>query len=70
MQLILEIVPALEPKQTYTGKMLCGKAFWDSLEKSERIRAGKCIVDMVRKNLLPLCFAGTTNANWHLYQLK
>jgi hypothetical protein len=70
LQLIREIVPALEVEQVYTAKMLCGKAFWDSLKKGERIKAGKCVVDMVLKNLLPLHFAETTKANSQQYKLK
>ena len=70
LQQIRESVPALELEEVYTTKMLCGKAFWGSLGKGERICAGKCAVDMVLKNLLPLRFAGPTKANSQQYKLK
>ncbi len=70
LELIREVVPALELEQRYTAEMMCGEAFWKSVEKGERIRAGKCLVHMVQKNLLPLRFAGTTKANSRLYQMK
>ena len=70
LQQIRESVPALELEEVYTTKMLCGKEFWDTLEKGERIKAGRCVVNMVRNNLLPFRFAGTTKANSQLYQLK
>lgn len=70
LQLIREIVPALLLGEVYRTKVLCGKAFWESLEKGERIKAGKCIAHAVARGDLPLRFAGTTKANSLLYQLK
>ena len=70
LQLILDVAPALEVDRYYTAKKLCGNEFWNTLKKSQRIKAGKCVVDMVRKNLLPLCFAGPTKANSQQYKLK
>lgn len=70
LELIRDVVPALELEYSYSAEMMCGEAFWKSLEKGERINAGKCVAQMVRKNILPLCFAGKTRSNSSLYQLK
>ncbi|MER2513545.1 hypothetical protein [Nitrosomonas ureae] len=70
LQLIRDIEPALELEEVYTTKFLCGKTFWDSLEKGERINAGKCVAQMIACKALPLCFAGTSKSNSRLYQLK
>ena len=70
LQLIRDIEPALELEEIYTTKLLCGKEFWDTLEKGERINAGKCVAQMVACKALPLRFAGTSKSNSRLYQLK
>lgn len=70
LQQVRESVPALKLEEVYTTKILCGKAFWESLEKGERIRAGKCIAHAVARGDLPLRFAGITKANSQLYKLK
>lgn len=69
-QEITEIVPALIPDFDYMAKILCGTEFWNSLEKGERIMAGKCLAYMVYQGLLPLKFAGKTKTNALRYQLK
>lgn len=69
-ELISEVVPALELEQSYTAEKMCGEVFWDSLEKGERINAGKCVAQMVARKALPLRFAGKTKSNSLLYQLK
>lgn len=70
LELISEVVPALEQEQSYTAEMMCGEVFWKSLEKKERINAGKCVAQMVARKALPLRFAGTTKSNSRLYKLK
>ena len=70
LQLIRDLEPALELEKVYTTKLLCGKEFWDTLEKGERINAGKCVAQMVACKALPLRFAGTTKSNSRLYKLK
>lgn len=54
----------------YTSEVLCGTALWASLGKSEHKLAGKCIAYAVAQDLLPLEFAGRTDANARLYRLK
>lgn len=70
LELIREVVPALELEYSYTAEMMCGEAFWKSLEKDERINAGKCVAQMVACKALPLRFAGTSKSNSRLYQSK
>ena len=70
LQQVRESVPALELEEVYTAKILCGEAFWESLEKGERIRAGKCIAQMVACKALPLRFAGISESNSRLYKLR
>ncbi|MER0217513.1 MAG: hypothetical protein DU481_15430 [Nitrosomonas sp.] len=70
LQLIKKTVPDLGFEQVYTAKKLCGKEFWDTLEKSERILAGKCVVDMVRKGRVRLRSVGTNGANLALYEFS
>lgn len=70
LELIREVVPALEPGHSYTAEMMCGKVFWKSLKKGEPIMAGKCVAQMVARKALPLRFAGKTKSNSWLYKLK
>lgn len=54
----------------YTAEKLCGKKFWDALDTSEHILAGRYIVIMVANNHLPLIPSQTTSANAKQYRLK
>ena len=64
------VLPDLIPGVAYPLDALCGKAFWDSLTKGQRISAGRCMAHLVSTNAIPLKFAGKTNANSLLYCLK
>ena len=55
---VTDIVPALLPDVEYTLQMLCGPEYWDSLTMDERRSAGKCMVHMVKNELVPYDFAG------------
>lgn len=37
----------------FTSKNLLGKGFWSALSEGEHSRAGMCLLDAVRKGLLP-----------------
>lgn len=50
---VTDIVPALVPDVEYTMKLLCGPEYWDSLTNGERQSAGKCMVYMVKNELIP-----------------
>jgi hypothetical protein len=50
---VTDIFPALLPDVEYTLQMLCGPEFWESLTDGERRLAGKCMVDMVKNELVP-----------------
>ena len=55
---VTDIVPALLPDVEYTLQMLCDPEYWDSLTMDERRSAGKCMVHMVKNELVPYAFAG------------
>ena len=38
----------------FTSKQLLGMCFWSGLERGEQSLAGMCLLDAVRKGLLPL----------------
>ena len=49
-----EIVPALEPSESYTLETLCGEEFWSNLSPGECKTAGRYMTDIVKKKRLPL----------------
>lgn len=65
-----EVLPALARGENYTTKILCGKDFWSQLGNGERILAGRCLADMVVRNILPLTFAHGKHEYPKRYQLK
>lgn len=68
--LIEEVIPYLIPEGIYTAKMLCGPEFWDSLNGNEPALAGRCVFDMVRKEILPLRVIGCEHQYPKRYTLK
>lgn len=66
---VREVLPALIPGETYTLKMLCGPDYWDPLDDGDRRIAGRCMADMVAKNLLPLRFAKSKHEYPKCYQI-
>ena len=55
---VTDIVPALIPGVKYLLQKLCDPDWWDSLSRYERNMAGRCMVHMVKKGLVPYDFAG------------
>lgn len=54
----------------YTVKQLIGDKAWSTLVKIERIKAGFCVVHMVKNDLLPLHHVGENGSHSKLYCLK
>jgi hypothetical protein len=52
--LILEVLPGLVQGEAYTAEDLCGRHFWNGLKKGEPSLAGRCVMDMVLKGIVPL----------------
>jgi hypothetical protein len=67
---ILGVLHVLQPDVKYTAEMLCGPELWGSLKGVEPSIAGRCVADMVRKRILPLCFVGCEHLSPKCYILK
>lgn len=63
-------LPVLKHGVSYTLKQICGKDYWKSLTKPQRIHAGQCMAYMVELGVLPFTFAGFTGGNHKQYQRK
>lgn len=44
----------LEADTRYSAKQLCGHAFWNQLNRRERLLAGSCLAHLVSEGELPL----------------
>mgnify|MGYP001388176627 CR=1 FL=1 len=62
-------LPKLKRTLAYPSKVLCGE-FWSVQDKTQHVIIGKCIAYAVVHGMLPLAFAGRTDANAKLYRLK
>jgi len=68
--LIEEVLPALIQGMEYTAEDLCGNYFWKNLKKSDPALAGRCVMDMVLKNIFPLRTVGCEHKYPKRYTLK
>ncbi len=55
---VKEIMPALETGAHYSLQDLVGDDYWFALDNTHKRQAGRCMVDMVENEQLPLEFAG------------
>ena len=44
----------LEPGNAYTSRQICNEGFWSRLGKLERLQAGMCLRDLVKRGLVEL----------------
>ena len=65
-----DILPALIRSAKYTLKELCGDAFWQQLGAGEQRMAGRCMADMVCRELLPVLFTEGKHEYPLYYRLK
>ena len=65
-----EIVPALEPSESYTLETLCGEEFWNGLAVGERRMAGRYIAHVAKQGPFPLEFVGCKHQYPKKYRLK
>ena len=63
------IFPALLPHVKYTLQMLCGSEYWNALTDGERSSAGKCMVHMVKNELVPYTDACETCQSPKVYSI-
>jgi len=68
--IVVEIIPALEPGAGYTLKTLCGDAFWGKLSPGEQKQAGWCMKHLVLSGELPLIITESKHEYPIYYQLK
>ena len=69
-QYIVGVIPYLEPGCKYTLKGLYGPGLWNQLTNGERRKAGKYMVDIVKRKLVPLSFVGTYCDSPKRYQVN
>jgi hypothetical protein len=62
-------IPTLFPQEKYKLKNICGRDFWNRLDRNEQIIAGMCMVYLVQRYRVQMSFAGKTAYNSNLYQL-
>ncbi len=63
-------LPALVPGVSYSPEVLCGRDYWDRLQRWQQIAARKCMAYMVVHRQLPLTFGKPTRGNSKTYRLK
>ncbi len=67
---IADVLHVLKPGVEYTAEMLCGPEIWGSLKRGEPSLAGRCVMDMVLKGVLPLQVVGCEHQYPKRYTLK
>ena len=70
LEKVQSALPKLVPGKPYKLKHIYGITVWGRLDIDDRLNAGRCMVDIAAKKLLPLEHIGRGGDNAALYQLK
>ena len=64
---VLFCIKKVDPENSQTLEMICGKEFWSRLEKRDRLKVGHFIAFLVARHALPLRFGDKTGSNKQTY---
>jgi hypothetical protein len=67
---VLHRIPDLKRDRSYFLKTICGPEFWSTLDRSDAIKAGRCIAYLVATDQLPLVFDCCPHKSNKRYWLK
>lgn len=70
LEVVWEIVPAVDPDTLYTLEILCGEAFWMPLSAPERQEAGRIMIRLVAGGWLPFEVVGCRHSMPKKYKLN